>query len=163
MEAFSALLAICAGNSPVLGEFPTQRPVTRIFDVFFDLRLNKQLSKQSWGWWFETLSRRLWRQYNGGIRYSVEERGGYGNVYANWFTGFPLLVDFRTMMELMVMLKAMEGPALHITTKYSDRGENDRDMPISIAITTFSIAIWEKTIDVAPQNDRGSLKTIAMG
>ena len=33
------------------GEFPTQRPVTRSYDVFFDLRLNKQLSKQSWGWW----------------------------------------------------------------------------------------------------------------
>ena len=43
METFSALLAICAGNSPVTGEFPTQRPVTRSFDVFFDLRLNKRL------------------------------------------------------------------------------------------------------------------------
>ena len=40
MEAFSALLAICAGNSPVTGEFPVQRPVKRRFDVFFDLRLN---------------------------------------------------------------------------------------------------------------------------
>ena len=37
------------------GEFPAQRPVTRSSDVFFDLRLNKLLSKQSWGWWFETL------------------------------------------------------------------------------------------------------------
>ena len=49
METFSALLAICAGNSPFPGEFPAQRPVTRSFDVFFDLRLNKWLSKQSWG------------------------------------------------------------------------------------------------------------------
>ena len=48
MENFSALLAICAGNSPVPGEFPAQRPVTRSFNVFFDLRLNKRLSKQSW-------------------------------------------------------------------------------------------------------------------
>ena len=40
METFSALLAICAGNSPVTGEFPAQSPVTRSFDVFFDLRLN---------------------------------------------------------------------------------------------------------------------------
>ena len=47
MEIFSALLAICAGNSPVPGEFPTQRPVTRSFDVYFDLRPNKRLSKQS--------------------------------------------------------------------------------------------------------------------
>ena len=40
METFSTLLALCAGNSPVPGEFPIQRPVTRSFDVFFDLRLN---------------------------------------------------------------------------------------------------------------------------
>ena len=47
------------------GEFPTQRPVTRSFDAFFDLRLNKPLSKQPWGWWFETLSWSLWRHRNG--------------------------------------------------------------------------------------------------
>ena len=46
------------------GEFPTQRSVTRSFDVFFYLRLNKQLSKQPWGWWFETPSWPLWRQCN---------------------------------------------------------------------------------------------------
>ena len=53
------------------GEFPTQRPVTRSFDVFFDLRLNKRLSKQSRGWWLETLSCSLWRQSN-------DERGPEG-------------------------------------------------------------------------------------
>ena len=47
------------------GEFPTQRPVTRSFDVYFDLRPNKRLSKQSLGWWFETLSPPLWRHRNG--------------------------------------------------------------------------------------------------
>ena len=61
METFSALLAICAENSPVTGKFSAQRPVTRSFDVLFDLRLNNRLSKQSWGWWFETQSRPLWR------------------------------------------------------------------------------------------------------
>ena len=65
METFSALLAICAGNSPVTGEFPAQRPVTRSFDVFFDPHPNKQLSKQWRGWWFETLSWSLWRHRNG--------------------------------------------------------------------------------------------------
>ena len=49
---------------PVPGEIPTQRPVTGSFDVFLDLRLNKRLSKQSWGWWFESLSRPLWRHRN---------------------------------------------------------------------------------------------------
>ena len=65
MESFSALLVLCAGNSPVTGEFPSQRPVTQSFDVFFDLRLNKRLSKQLWGWWFETPSGSLWRHCNG--------------------------------------------------------------------------------------------------
>ena len=57
----SASLALCAGNSPVTGEFPSQRPVTRSFDVFFDLHLSKQL----WGWWFGTPSSSLRRHCNG--------------------------------------------------------------------------------------------------
>ena len=60
----STLLAICAGNSPVTGEFPARMPVTRSFDVFFDQRLYKRLSKQWWGWWFETPSRPLWCHCN---------------------------------------------------------------------------------------------------
>ena len=64
METFSALLALSAGNSPVLGEFPAQRPVTRTFDVFFDLHPNKWQSKQWWGWRFETPSCPLWRHRN---------------------------------------------------------------------------------------------------
>ena len=73
MEPFSALLDLCAGNSPVSGEFPAQRPVGRSFDVFFDLRVNKRLSKQSWGWWFETLSRSFWRHHNGIRNHLFEE------------------------------------------------------------------------------------------
>ena len=64
METFSALLAICAGNSPVPVEFPTQMPVTLSFDVYFDLRPNKRLRKLSWGGWFETPSRPLCRHRN---------------------------------------------------------------------------------------------------
>ena len=45
-------------------EFPAQRPVTRRFDVFFDLLPNKRCSKQRWGWWIETPSRSLWRHCN---------------------------------------------------------------------------------------------------
>ena len=59
-----ASLALCAGNSPVTGEFPAQRPVTRSFDVFFDLRLHECLSKQPRRWWFETPSCSLWRHCN---------------------------------------------------------------------------------------------------
>ena len=61
METYSALLW---GKPPVTGEFPSQRLVTRSLDVFFDLRLNKRLSKQSGCRWFDTPSRSLWRRCN---------------------------------------------------------------------------------------------------
>ena len=47
METFSALLAFRAGNSPVTGEFPACKPVTQSFDIFFDLRMNQQLSNDA--------------------------------------------------------------------------------------------------------------------
>ena len=50
MERLSALLAVCAGNSPVTGEFPARRPVTRSFEVFFDLRLNNKLLNKQKSW-----------------------------------------------------------------------------------------------------------------
>ena len=53
IETFPVLLALCAGNSPVIREFPTQSPVMWSFDVFFDLHLNKQFNKQSWVGLFE--------------------------------------------------------------------------------------------------------------
>ena len=64
IETFSALLALCVGYSPVTAEFPAQRPVTRSFDVFVDLRLNRRLRKQSRCRWFGTPSRSLWRHCN---------------------------------------------------------------------------------------------------
>ena len=71
MEAFSVLLALCAGNSPVTGEFRLQRPVAPSFDVFFDPCLNKRLSKQSWGWWFVSPSRSLSRHCNGVLYFDI--------------------------------------------------------------------------------------------
>ena len=74
METFSALLALCEGNPPVTGgSFSSQRPVTRSFDVFFDLRLNKRLSKQLRRRWFETPSRSLWRYCNDRILTSHDD------------------------------------------------------------------------------------------
>ena len=68
METFSALLALCVGNSPVTDDFPVQGPVTQSFDVSSDLRLNKRLSKQWWGWWVETPSRSSWRHRNDWVK-----------------------------------------------------------------------------------------------
>ena len=92
METFSALQALCAGISPVPGEFPAQRPVTRSFDVFFDLRPNKRLSKQSWGWWFETLSCSLWRHCNDYITVAVISSFFYRN---NYITNIPCMDRLR--------------------------------------------------------------------
>ena len=64
METFSTLLALYGVNSPLTGEFALQKPVTGSFDAFFDLRLNKRLSKQSIRQWIETQSRPLWRHGN---------------------------------------------------------------------------------------------------
>ena len=65
MDTFSTLLAICVGNSPVTGKFPSQRPVAWSFDVYFDLRLNKRLSKQLKHWWLEMPLCSLWCHCNG--------------------------------------------------------------------------------------------------
>ena len=94
METFSALLAICAGNSPVTGEFPTQRPVTWSFDIFFDLRLNNQLSKQSWGWWFETLSCLLWHQCNVSCNFLQ-------SFSSEVFPEYPWVVDVFVMISTL--------------------------------------------------------------
>ena len=70
-KQFSALLALCAENSPFTGEFPSQKPVTRSFDVFYDLRLNKQLSKQSRRRWFEMPSHPFWCHCKGSPHFVV--------------------------------------------------------------------------------------------
>ena len=64
MGTFSALPTLCEGNPRVTGGFRSQRPLTRSFDVLFDLRLNIRLSKHSRRWWFETPPRLLWRLCN---------------------------------------------------------------------------------------------------
>ena len=71
------LLAICAGISPVTGEFPSQRPVTWSFNVFLDLRLNKRLSKQSRRRRFKTPPRSLWRHCNGWRMYESPGLNSY--------------------------------------------------------------------------------------
>ena len=71
MGTFSALLAFCAGNSPVTGEFHTQRPVICNFDVFFDMSLNQQMSKQWRRRRFETSLRWLWRHCNGSLWFCI--------------------------------------------------------------------------------------------
>ena len=98
METFSALLAICAGNSPVSGEFPAQRPVTPSFDIFFGLRLNKRLSKQWWGWWFETLSCPLWCECNVEIRTRRGLSGAPNHIHSHNYL-YPA-IRYRALVPL---------------------------------------------------------------
>ena len=88
------------------GEFPTQRPVTRSFDVFFDLRLNKRLSKQPRGWWFETQSWSLWRHCNA----MLTQKGGTRLLYLPpcenhdvtwWITGISTQPSHETWNNLI--------------------------------------------------------------
>ena len=76
METFSALLVLCEANSPVTGEFPSPRSVTRSFDLFFDLGLNNRLSKQSKRWWFEIPLCSLWRH----CKEMIRNIGGRTNI-----------------------------------------------------------------------------------
>ena len=86
MESFSALLALCEGNPPFTGGFPSQRQVTRSFDVFFYLRLDKPFSNQSRRRWFEMPSRSLWRHCNGSsARYSVKKSSTWHKQQSDGF------------------------------------------------------------------------------
>ena len=98
METFSALLTLCVANSQVTCEIPSQRPVTRSFDVFFGLHLNKRLSKQSWGWWFETPSRSRWRHLND-IKYKWRAKGT--------FSGFRCFISQQSIVREMRWLKSI--------------------------------------------------------
>ena len=64
IETFSAVQALYEGYPPVTGGSPHKKTVMQIFDIFFDLRLNKRLKIQSIRWWFETPSCSLWRHCN---------------------------------------------------------------------------------------------------
>ena len=92
METFSALMH-------------SQRPVTHSFDVFFDLRLNKRLSKQLWGWRFETASHSLWRHCNdkspdmGTLLFILFRHVSY-NYLNNYLSTMPTCQQFILLTQL---------------------------------------------------------------
>ena len=91
---------LCAGKPPVTGEFPSQRLVTRSFDVFFDLCLNKRLSKQSRGWRLETPSSSSWRHCNE-IKENINQSSAspaYGRGIHRWPAGSPHKVPVTRKM-----------------------------------------------------------------
>ena len=140
IETFSALLAVFEGNSPVTGEFPTQRPVTRSFNVFFDLCLNKRLSKQSCGWWFETLSHSLWRHCN-------------VKVWSMFCLCFKCCMRYRVILDWVmkwsifsnhhnaVIMNAMASQIASVTIVYSTvcSGADQRKYQSSVSLTFMRV------------------------
>ena len=140
MKTFSALLTNCAGNSPVTGEFPAQRPVTRSSDVFFDLRLNKRLSKQSRGWWFETPSRSLWRHSNARWHWVIV-------VHAKSFTLCSANGSLDPCMFNSVVNTSIEKKNARINELYGGTGINMINRcQESIHIKWYPVALIKKKI-----------------
>ena len=110
-KIFCVIGSLC-GEFTGPDEFPTQRPVTRSFDVFFDLRLNKRLSKHPWGWWFETPSWSLWRHRNATL------------LYWHWSSTIaPVLVNQHCGIRLNhyddVIMSAIASQITSLTIAYS--------------------------------------------
>ena len=121
METFSALLALCAVNSPVTGEFPSQRPVMCYFVLVFSLiwAWTKGLSKQSRRQWFQTPPRSSWRHCNVII---VDPPGSQYNVIlpisVHWYIGFPSAWSLNTWI-LMTLL--VEGLSMVVYNQWDNR------------------------------------------
>ena len=101
------ITGLCVGDSP-FGVFPSQRPVARSFEVFFDLRLNKRLSRQSRRWWFETPSRSLWRHCNalGAHQISVSIIASDGEIWGHSITNSNKLIRvYLTVFSVLAPLK----------------------------------------------------------
>ena len=100
---------ICGRNSPVTGEFPSQRPVTQSFDVFFDLRLNKRLREPSRRRWFGTPSCSLWRHCNDAMAPSLLR------IYGR--DGMIMIYLYNLKMCVCVLLLTMPFSLLFSTKK----------------------------------------------
>ena len=124
METFSALLVLCEGNPPVTGGFPSQRPLTWSFDVYFDLRLNKRLSKQSRRRWFETSLRSLWRHCNEsatsitGLELPRMTRMRPGSAICIWMDFWD---DFELDQQNMIFIIADARPLWKTVRKPADQ------------------------------------------
>ena len=105
------------------GEFPSQSPVTRIFDVFFDLRLSKLLSKQSWCRWFDTPSRWLWHQCNDPSHYAII------------WSSYHIILSVMAYQPIMLLL------TMHIAHIYSLKSYQSHHHSIQLSFHK-SIASW---------------------
>ena len=90
---------------------PHKGPVTRSFDVFFDLRLHKWLSKQSGRQWFDTPSCSLWRHCN-------DDSKIVSNSWSSikWYDEWEYWRDY--LIQISTQIWSLEvGPVLHVPSR----------------------------------------------
>ena len=125
-----------------------QRPVTRSFDVFFDLHMNKQLSKQSWSWWFEMPSCSLWRHCNALAFIPVQFLAATKQLY-DWFIPYvrlsvcpsvrpshlfhhvPIIVSSWNFQELLPMTKVTSMQKVKVRGKRSRTQRSTPNLTVS--------------------------------
>ena len=104
METFSALLAFCARNSPVTGEFPHKGQWRWALILYLICALNKRLSKQPWGRRFWTPSLSLWRHCNfhpSSLTHSV--RFICNTIYSLWHQTFESIRNIRSCWSKLLL------------------------------------------------------------
>ena len=146
MEIFSALLALCLGNSPATGEFPSQRPVTQSLDVFFDLHLNRRLRKQTWDWWFETLSRPFWRHCN---EQRLKLRQGW-EITPNTFTWMWFVLHILIPMQVWLISVISSPPGQNGPSQTIYFWKHFRELKICVLIKISLMFVPKGPIDNNP-------------
>ena len=123
---------------PLTGEFPSQRPVTRSFDIFFHLLLTKRSSKQSRRWWSPTPSRLLWRHCDviHSKQCGVMAFYGVGKLSDNWFRQWlGTCANSVHYCDAIMGTVASQITSLTIvyTTVYSDADQSKHQSSASLA------------------------------
>ena len=123
------------------GEFPTQRPVTRSFDVFFDMLPNKRFSQQSWGWWFETPSLSLWRHRNDSapMEYAPVLFVLFATVIFTHWVWSKMTAILQITFKLFVRCPITNNPVLVQIMAYADQMANHYLNQLGIAYWRLSL------------------------
>ena len=137
-ENISALLAICAGNSPVARELYAQRPVMRSFVVLFDLHLNKRLSKKCRGWWLETPSSSTWRHCYVHLKYRPDKQPIYNALLATLWVPCMWISYFHEYHTVSIWISVHEHRPTLPNYKHR-RWRNALSVPQEIAFQSGSM------------------------
>ena len=146
METFSASLAICKGNPPATGGFPSQRPVKRSFGVFFDVHMNRQLSKQSRSWWSETPR----AHYDVVIKSQIVLRC-FWVVISSFFTlqcryngrdGVSNHQRHHCLLNLLLRRRSKKTPKLRVTRLCEGNSPVTSEFPAQMASNAENVSIW---------------------